>query len=53
MDKYFPGKCEKFKIYGGKTSSGNDYRNDGMLRCIEIGFYRNIAAIEYVEKIDY
>ena len=50
MNKDFPGKCEKFKIYGGKTSSGNDYRNDGMLRCIEIGFYRNIAAIEYVEK---
>jgi len=53
MNKDFPGKCEKFKIYGGKTSSGNDYRNDGMLLCIEIEFYRNIAAIEYVEKIDY
>ena len=53
MNKDFPGKCEKFEIYGGKTVSGNDYRNDGMLRCIEIRFDKNIAAIEYVERINY
>jgi len=44
MNKDFPGKCEKFMIYGEKTS------DDGMLRCIEIGFYRNIAAITLFEN---
>ena len=54
MNKAFPGKCEKFKIYGGQASSGNSgYQYRGMVRCIEIKFDRNFAVIEYVERMDY
>ena len=50
LNKIFPGKCEIFKIYGGKTSRSNLY---GMVQCINIRFDRNIAAIEYNERRDY
>ena len=50
LNENFPGKCEIFKIYGGKTSRSNLY---GMVQCINIRFDRNIAAIEYNERRDY
>ena len=50
LNENFPGKCEIFKIYGGKTSRSNLY---GMVQCIDIRFDRNIAAIEYNERRDY
>ena len=50
LNEKFPGKCERFKIYGGKTSRSNLY---GMVQCINIRFDRNIAAIEYNERRDY
>ena len=50
LNENFPGKCEIFKIYGGKTSRSNLY---GMVQCINIRFDRNIAAIEYHERRDY
>ena len=47
LNKKFKGKCEIFKIYGGKISRANLY---GMVQCIDIRFDRNIAAIEYNER---
>ena len=50
LNEKFPGKCEIFKIYGGKTSRSNLY---GMVQCINIKFDRNIASIQYNERRDY